>query len=60
MVATALAKETVEGPLAGRDSLLNLTEEPKRQAKPILGIGSPSLSQRNFEGISRCFPLSAF
>lgn len=60
MVATALAKETVEGPLAGRDALLNLSEEPKRQTEPIVGIGGLPLAQRNFESVSRRFPLSAF
>jgi hypothetical protein len=60
VVATAFAEEAVEGPLAGRDALLDLTEEPERQAEPILRIGGILLTQRSFEGVPRRFPLSAF
>ena len=60
VVATAFAEKAVEGPLSGRDALLDLTEEPKRQAEPIVRVGSLLLTQRSFEGVSRCFPLSTF
>ena len=61
VVATAFAEKAVEGSLTGRDALLDLTEEPKRLAEPIVRVGGLLLlAQRSFEGVSRCFPLSAF